>query len=586
MRWPHSLNRRMILVAWMGTVLLVCGRSTGAQSVSIPSRLDLRLSAGSTSTVLLSVRSLTTDSVRWTLSERSDTAFVASPPLSDETVALAADADARRRTVPAPIHWNRPHEPNTLIVRFRDGARARSTAHKVVGRGVRISRSYRSFPADVARIAPGQAIREIAERYRNHPDVLYVSPNYRLRLSNDVTPPPEPNDPSYGLQWHLEAQNDADIDAPEGWAVTHSAEQVTIAIVDSGIDLDHPDLEDNLWANPLEIQGVPGVDDDGNGIVDDIHGATWTNFDGTPTGTPPDDGHGHGTHVAGIAGARGDNATGTVGVCWRTRLMALKVIKDNGDGYDTDAIAAIEYAIQMGARLINASWGGAEATPALRDVIAAAGDRGILLIAAAGNDRWDNDENDHYPSNFDLDNVIAVGSTDSRDGRYFTSNWGPLTVDLAAPGAGIYSTTNNQTYRYLSGTSMATPMVTGAAALLMDRAPEATVLEIRHWLLDSVDVLDGWENFSVSEGRLNVGRALAFVTIPWLEPAWRSGELGGEETALIPLRIDTQGRVPGERLEGRLVWARTDSDERVIISVQLTVEEPGEKPFASQWLVF
>jgi subtilisin family serine protease len=281
---------------------------------------------------------------------------------------------------------------------------------------------------------------------------------------------------------------------------------VVVAVLDSGIRYTHEDLAGNLWVNPGEIPGN-GLDDDQNGIVDDIYGFNAVN----DTGDPMDD-YGHGTHVAGVIGATGNNGKGVAGVAWRVKIMSCKLLDSQGDGDTSDAIQAIDYAREMGATIMNASWGSSEYPEGMEMAIRKARNQGIIFVTAAGNEAFDNDSIPNYPSNFDLDNIVVVGAT-SRSDAFETSysNYGKTTVDLAAPGSAIYSTwhTSDGAYTYLSGTSMAAPLVTGAFALLKAKFPNENEIQLIHRVLESVDPLPDLKGKCVTGGRLNLQRALS-----------------------------------------------------------------------------
>jgi subtilisin family serine protease/subtilisin-like proprotein convertase family protein len=349
--------------------------------------------------------------------------------------------------------------------------------------------------------------------------VIEVQPNFVYQAA-DLFPDDTSFDQLFGL--HNTGQSsgmlDADIDAPDAWELTTGSSDIVVAVIDTGIDHTHPDLTDNMWNNPGEIPDN-GIDDDGNGFVDDFFGFDFANDDPDPL-----DGNGHGTHVAGTIGAQGDNAKGVVGVNWDVQLMALKFLGDNGYGTTANAIDAIEYATMMktqfGINIVasNNSWGGGGADSALRRAIEDAGDASILFVAAAGNGGNDGrgddtDAQGHFPSAFDLDNIIAVAATDRSDQRATFSNFGATTVDLAAPGVSILSTLPGNNFGQLSGTSMATPHVAGAAALVKALRPEASAMEIKSAILSSAERIPAMAGVSVSGGRLNVFGALQAISI-------------------------------------------------------------------------
>ena len=323
-----------------------------------------------------------------------------------------------------------------------------------------------------------------------------------------------PNDPLYSNLYGMNntAQSgglsDADIDAPEAWDITTGSTSLVMGIIDTGIDYRHPDLASNIWVNPGEIAG-DGIDNDGNGYVDDVHGYDFLNRDADPM-----DDNGHGTHVAGTIGGHGNNGTGVTGVAWNVQLMALKFLGADNLGTISAAIEAVNYATMMrtnfgvNIRATNNSWGGGGFTQTLEDAITASGDAGMLFVAAAMNNASNNDATPVYPANYGSSNIIAVAASDNNDSLASFSDYGATTVDLAAPGASILSTTPNGTYSYYNGTSMATPHVTGTAALAWSLVPNATVQEVRDALLGSVDQVASLNGKVATGGRLNARRTL------------------------------------------------------------------------------
>ena len=327
----------------------------------------------------------------------------------------------------------------------------------------------------------GADARAVAKSLSAHPEVLYAEPNYPIKAARSGSGEVVPNDLEFGRLWglHNTGQNGGkkgvDIDATEAWTLTQGSSNVLVAIIDTGIDYFHPDLEENLWTNSKEIPGN-GIDDDHNGYIDDVHGYDFVSGDGDPS-----DDHGHGTHVAGIVGAKGGNKRGVTGVCWSVSLMSLKALDESGSGDTAGAIEAIGYAVNNGAKIINASWGMSEKSQALEEAILEAQSAGVLFIAAAGNGAADHP---FYPAAYD--SVIAVAAINSLGERSSFSNYGKY-VDLAAPGEDIYSTLPNNSFDAFSGTSMAAPYVTGVAALILARHPEFTPAQTGAILRNSVD---------------------------------------------------------------------------------------------------
>ncbi|MBD2335973.1 S8 family serine peptidase [Calothrix sp. FACHB-156] len=311
-----------------------------------------------------------------------------------------------------------------------------------------------------------------------------------------------PNDPSYNRQWGLEK-----INAPAAWNYAQGSKSVVVAVVDTGIDYKHPDLAANIWTNTKEISGN-GIDDDNNGYVDDIHGWDFGDNDGDPNEndtTKPS--YGHGTHVAGILGAVGNNNLGITGVSPNVSIMATKHYRaGDSQGYLWDVPKGIRYAVDNGAKIINLSLGSSSFDQAQLDALTYANQQGVLVIASAGNNGRDNDVTPYYPANYDLPNIITVASldkneTDKKENEKLssTSSYGAQSIDIAAPGVKIYSTFPNAQYATWGGTSMAAPLVAGAAALLLGANPKFTVLELRHAILSSV------QQVASLQGKVNTG---------------------------------------------------------------------------------
>jgi len=268
--------------------------------------------------------------------------------------------------------------------------------------------------------------------------ILTVEPNYRVHVLTT------PNDPCFPEMWALNNTGqtggtaDADIDAPEAWDVTTGDPNVIVAVIDTGIDYNHPDLVDNMWVNTAERDGVPGVDDDENGFIDDVYGYDFFQDDGDPS-----DARGHGTHCAGTIAGRGNNGLGVTGVNWQCRLMACRFLNVSGSGSTADAIEAINYAVNNGAKILSNSWGGGGYSESLKAAIINAYDEGVLFVAGAGNLGTNNDLNPFYPSSFQVPNVIAVAATDHDDALAGFSCYGQQSVDVGAPGKSILSTVPN-----------------------------------------------------------------------------------------------------------------------------------------------
>ena len=328
-----------------------------------------------------------------------------------------------------------------------------------------------------------------------------------------------PNDSRYAEQWGLENTGQAvnghgagtsgvDIDAPHAWLRGQGSEEVVVAVIDSGIDYDHEDLAANMWVNEGEVPGN-GVDDDRNGVVDDVHG-----YNAILDSGDPDDDIGHGTHVAGIIGAVGDNGQGVAGVNWTTRIMALKFLGATGGGTTSDAIACIDYILRMQARganvrVVNCSWGSTMPSKALQDAIAGAAREGILFVCASGNNSVDTDRVPHYPSSYDMDGVVSVAALAADDSLAPFSNWGRDSVDIAAPGVDVLSTLPDGRYGFASGTSMASPFVAGVAALVASENPKMAIDQIRSRVLGGRFDVPAFAKRLATGGRLSGSGAFA-----------------------------------------------------------------------------
>jgi len=324
-----------------------------------------------------------------------------------------------------------------------------------------------------------------------------------------------PNDANFSALWGMHAADDNDIDAPEAWKkfTGEFSTGIVVAVIDTGIDHTHEDLRENMWVNPGEIPGN-GIDDDGNGYIDDIHGADFANEDGDPM-----DDQMHGTHCAGTIAGVGNNGVGVAGVAWHgVRLMALKFLTATGGGRTSDAIKAVDYAVAHGAKIASNSWGGGGSSAALRTAIERAEAAGVLFVAAAGNSGSDNDRVPQYPANYPASSIVSVASTTSKGELSSFSCYGTETVDLAAPGSNIYSTVPNQRYKALSGTSMATPHVSGLAALVWMYRPALSMAQVKELLMTSVDRSQALEGKVLSGGRINARKAIDAAS--GLEPAY------------------------------------------------------------------
>jgi uncharacterized repeat protein (TIGR01451 family) len=433
---------------------------------------------------------------------------------------------------------SRPFVPGEVLVRFRGESKAAEVQKSVKAlaaadgrelpvrfeqaRGLDIVRGLR-----LARVPAAETEAALAA-LRARADVLYAEPNYVRRKFA------MPNDPRYPEQWAHRSNTQfggaagPDIDSEPAWDVTTGSRNVVVGVVDEGVDISHQDLQANVWTNPSEVAGN-GVDDDGNGYVDDVHGWDFFHNDASVFDAagafPADETDAHGTHVAGIIGAAGNNGVGVAGVNWQVSLLPLKVL---GAGPEDPAPASVLMTVRAYAyakalrdlyvssggarganvRVLNNSYGGVGRSQAELDAIGALNASGILFVAAAGNDSNYNEQVPVYPANYDLPNLIAVAATDRTDVLAGFSNKGHTTVHMSAPGTDILSTTPGNTYTVAQGTSMAAPQVSGAAALLCAKQPDVSVRRMRDALLLSGEFTNFLGFNTVTGRRLNARLAL------------------------------------------------------------------------------
>ncbi len=475
------------------------------------------------------------------------------------------------------------HVPNQLFVKFRaeipEAVRGKIVANVLGGRVEKDwSRESGRTGAGTwvqVQLPASLSVADALKQLREETSVAYAEPNYVQHAYRT------PNDPFFNLLYGLHNTGqtggtaDADIDAPEAWDLT-TGEDVLVAVIDTGIDYNHPDLRANLWRNAAEANGRPGVDDDRNGLVDDIYGYDFANRDADPM-----DDQGHGTHVAGTIGAVGNNGVGVSGVAWRVKMMAMKFLGANG-GTTSGAIEAIDYARRAGARIMNNSWGGGGFSQALADAIAAADAQGILFLAAAGNAANDNDANPSYPASYQIPNVIAVANGTHLDRLYDDpqsgSNYGARSVHLAAPGTQIGSTYPSNRYVYLTGTSMACPHVSGAAAMVWSMNLSLRMDQVRAAILNHVDRIPALEGRVATGGRLNVRRAVESVRQAPVRLAYSShaivddgsaGTVGNRDGAAgagerVRIRVTVENRGTAAASAASAVLSSADAGVRVL----------------------
>jgi len=393
--------------------------------------------------------------------------------------------DHKPASHPAPARYAK----DQVLVRFKDRTLVTSMAAAHAEVGAKEMRRFTHVDGlTLVKLRPGISVEDALKRYRKLPDVKYAVPNY-IRRTAAV-----PNDPYFvnGSLWGLQNSGQGggtpgvDIGATAAWDLTTGSRDVVVMVIDSGIDYNHPDLAANMWRNTADCNHN-GIDDDGNGYVDDCYGINPAYNSSDPMDDTIDS---HGTHVAGIIAAVGNNARGVVGVNWLGSLMACKAFDNLEEGSDADIIACLDYALTMKQRGINIvatnnSFGGADFDPALYDAIAAQMKRGILFIATAGDTAIDEDISNiaFYPANYDLPNIVSVAAINRFDKMWPYSGYGRHTVHLCAPGDIIYSTVRGTGYDFSSGTSEATAFVTGVAALLKAQDPNRDWRAIKNLIL-------------------------------------------------------------------------------------------------------
>ena len=445
-------------------------------------------------------------------------AAVISPAWSVEKEVISQAPSARALAFERKAEWairndpNLKYSPSTILVQFDPSAPPyrRDSLRKLVD-GERIA-SVRLVPGlEVVgtSLPPEWAVRILSRQ----PGVLIAELDPVLRITDTI-----PNDPLLPAMWGLlnngqtGGLSGADIRATKAWDIFTGNPNFVVADVDTGIQLDHPDLAANIWTNPGEIPNN-NKDDDGNGFKDDVHGWDFVNNKKDPI-----DDNGHGTHTAGTIGAVGNNGIGVAGVNWSVKIMPLKTFNENGYGTGSHMMQALDYAVAMGARVSNNSWGSApypnnykNAWPSLRKTIENARAAGHLVVAAAANSALDADLTPQFPAAYDLDNIISVAAMDHNDNLAWFSNYGLTSVDLGAPGVAVLSTRPGGNYTYGYGTSMATPHVTGVAALVWGLHPDWTYSQVRDAILNTTRPVPALAGKTVTGGVLDAFAAILYV---------------------------------------------------------------------------
>ncbi len=408
------------------------------------------------------------------------------------------------------------YDPNTLLVQFRNDASddAKDSCCRKVGLGA-IDKYKIVDGLALIHVASGDPVAAMAEIVAD-PTVIRASLNYIV--TTQITP----NDPLFGNTWGMNntASQLNDIDAPQAWDIYTGDPNYRVAVIDTGIDFNHPDLQGNIWVNPGEIAN-DGIDNDGNGYIDDVRG--WNFVTNTNN---PQDGNGHGTHVSGTIAARGNNGIGVAGVAWNAKIVPLKFLSDTGSGTTANAIKAIDYCTSNGIKLSNNSWGGGLFDSLLLQAITNAGAADHLFIAAAGNSALNIDVSLSYPASYNLSNMVNVASTTNTGGLSNFSNYGVGTVHVGAPGSNVFSTWpialtvlgQPNGYNSISGTSMAAPHVTGLAALLRGKMPGWTATQVRSAILGSTKPLTSLAGKVSREGIISAYNALAATNTETIPP--------------------------------------------------------------------
>jgi len=458
--------------------------------------------------------------------------------------------------------------PGRVLVKFKS-LPEEELALKVLSvlPGAELLKKFSSVPGlALIKLPDGVGVEEAIAKLESLEEVIYAEPDYIVKAVE------EPNDPYYPEQWGLEK-----IRAPEAWDYTTGSQELVVAVIDTGIDYTHEDLKENMWTNPGEIPGN-GVDDDGNGYVDDYYGINTVDDSSnagcgssSQSGEDPMDDEGHGTHVAGIIGAVGNNQTGVSGVNWEVKLMACKFLDSRGFGTTSGAIECLDYVKAMKDRGVNViatnnSWGGDDDSEALKEAIESQQEAGIIFVAAAGNDGDDNDQNPEYPTSFSVDNIISVAATDQEDALAYFSNYGQQSVDVGAPGVDILSTYLSNDYETLSGTSMATPFVTGLVALSKAFNPELPWYQVRNLILTGGEPLESLEGKCLTGRRVSAPGSLANNNPLFgvIDPIDGKTFQQGEEVVLKAVNIT--GALPAGEVKVRI-----EPD-----GIELTLQDLGE----------
>lgn len=463
------------------------------------------------------------------------------------------------------------HAADQVIVQLKSGTPA-AALEKLNDRfGARIIRRMIASDTYLVRLQERSIAaveKAVASYHAEAATISIAEPNYILHATETA-----PNDTYLTSLYAMRNTGQtggtagADIKATMAWDITTGSANVLVGVIDTGIDYQHPDLAANIWTNPGEIAGN-GLDDDGNGFIDDIHGWDFVSDDNDPM-----DGHYHGTHCAGTIGGVGNNGQGVAGVCWTVKMAALKFLSDSGSGSLSDAVDAVYYGTRIGCHLTSNSWGGGGFSQTLKNAIDDAGAHGVLFVAAAGNSAGNNDTTPFYPASYTSSNLIAVAATDHKDALAGFSCYGLTSVDLGAPGVSIYSCKPNNSYQSLSGTSMATPHVAGVCALVKSLAPGMGVAAWKSQILSNVDSIPSLNGKCVTGGRLNAQKAVQTLVGPYvvyesstIDDDSTGGSTGNGDSVLNPgetvgltVQVRSTGTQTAEDIVGTLALSSPDA---------------------------
>jgi thermitase len=437
------------------------------------------------------------------------------------TLAMGVGAKAKMTQMPEYIEGE-------YLVKLKDGYTKSFLAEKTAG--MEVTQTMNLTIGDVAVVKTTLKSYQAMDLLKSNPAVEIVEPNYIYRAIDTVRESYADirgiltNDPRFDKLWGLKntganepagsrgnsspsGKAGADVNAEAAWQITKGSDNVVIAVIDTGVDYNHEDLRANAWVNEAEKNGRAGVDDDGNGYVDDVYGYDFANNDGDPM-----DDNGHGTHCSGTIAAEHDNAIGIAGVMANAKIMGIKFLTGSGSGSLDNAVRSIDYATKMNVDIMSNSWGGGGFSQIMKQSIEAAKNKGIVFTAAAGNSASDNDQTPHYPSNYQVDNVISVAAHNYNDQMASFTCYGKRTVHVAAPGRNILSTTPGDSYAVYSGTSMATPHVTGVVGLYIAEHGRTNVKTLRDKLMASSIFGTAYRRTTVGMGRVDAYNFLTGVT--------------------------------------------------------------------------